>query len=172
MRCEARTFSLPVRARPRSFRVAVCRRASRPRTETAVLVRLRNLLPGLATASVSVPVPVAAIVIVLFGLSIVFAMHSRRRSITEPLSGPTPLVTRTVEVPVIRERIVTQVVYRDRSRRIISDIARMEKTARTESKVTDRRNEPVSNTPTSLVGFKPTSDPKLTIIKGSYRDDK
>lgn len=146
---------------------------SRPsRTEAGARAMLRNLLPRLATASVSVPVPVAAIVIVLFGLSIAFAMHSRRQPINEPLSATSPIVTRTVEVPVIRERTVTRVVYRDRSRRNISDIARIEKTARSESRVTDRRNEPVANTPISLVGFKPTSDPKLTIIKGSYRDDK
>ena len=143
-----------------------------PRTAAGALVMLRNLLPRLATASVSVPAPVAAMVIVLFALSIAFAMHSRRRPITEPLSGTSPIVTRTVEVPVIRERTVTRVVYRDRSRRSISDTARTEKTARTESKATDRRNEPMANTPISLVGFKPTSDPKLTIIKGSYRDDK
>src|SRR5436190_10957632 len=116
-----------------------------PRSEAGVLVMLRNLLPRLATASVSVPAPVAAIVIVLFGLSIAFAMHSRRRPITEPLSGTSPIVTRTVEVPVIRERTVTRVVYRDRSRGSISDTARTEKTARTESKVRDRRDEPVAN---------------------------
>ena len=147
--------------------------ASRPPgTVAGALVMLRNLLPRLATASVSVPAPVAAIVIVLFGLSIVFAMHSRRRPITEPLSGASPIVTRTIEIPVIRERTVTRVVYRDRSRRPISDTARTEKIARDKSKVTDQRNVPLANTPISLVGFKPTSDPKLTIIKGSYRDDK
>ena len=144
----------------------------RPRPETGAPILLRNLLQRLATASVSVPVPVAALLILLFGLSIVFAMHSRQRPIVEPLSGTSPVVTKTIEVPVIQERTVTRVVYRDRSRRTTSDIARFEKTARTESKVTDRRNEPVADTPISLVGFKPTSDPKLTIIKGSYRDDK
>jgi hypothetical protein len=147
--------------------------ASRPpRPEAGAPGMLRSLLPRLATASVSVPLPVAAIMIVLFGLSIAFAMHSRRQLIDGPLSGTSPIVTRIVEVPVIRERTVTRVVYRDRSRHNISDIARIEKTARSESKVMDRRNESVANTPISLVGFKPTSDPKLTIIKGSYRDDK
>lgn len=140
---------------------------ARPRTETDRPVRLRNFLQRLATASVPVPVPVAAIAIVLFGLAIVFAMQSRRQSIPEPLSPQ--VVTRTIEVPVIQERPVTRVVYRDRSRRTTSDIARIEKTALTESK--DRRND-LANTPISLVGFKPTSDPKLTIIKGSYRDEK
>jgi hypothetical protein len=121
---------------------------------------------------VPVPVPVAAILMILFGLSIVFAMHSRRQPITESLAGTPSVVTKTIEVPVIQERTVTRVVYRDRSRRTISDLARIEKTARTESKGTGQKNGPVANTPISLVGFKPTSDPKLTIIKGSYRDEK
>ena len=146
--------------------------ASRPRTETGALVLLRSLLQRLATASVPVPVPVAAILMILFGLSIVFAMHSRRQPITESLAGTPSVVTKTIEVPVIQERTVTRVVYRDRSRRTISDLARIEKTARTESKGTGQKNGPVANTPISLVGFKPTSDPKLTIIKGSYRDEK
>jgi hypothetical protein len=146
--------------------------ASRPRTETGALILLRNLLPRLATASVSVPVPVAAILVVLFGLSIVFAMHSRPQPIAEPLTGTSSVVTKTVEVPVIQERTVTRVVYRDINRSTTRDRARLEKTARSAAKVTDRRNETTDSTPISLVGFKPTSDPKLTIIKGSYRDEK
>jgi hypothetical protein len=145
---------------------------SRSSTETGALVILRSLLQKLATASVSVPVPVAAVLIIVFGLSIVFATHSRRQTVAEPLSGPPSVVTKTVEVPVIQERTVTRVVYRDRGRRNVSDIARTEKPARSAAKVTNRPNEPVANTPISLVGFKPTSDPKLTIIKGSYRDEK
>jgi hypothetical protein len=142
---------------------------ARPRAKTNRPPRLRNFLQRLATASVPVPVPVAAIVIVLFGLSIVFAMQSRPLTLV-PVTGTSP-VTRTVEVPVIRDRVVTRVVYRDRSQRPTSDIARTAKTKRMESKVTDRQND-LANTPISLVGFKPTSDPKLTIIKGSYRDEK
>ena len=144
--------------------------ASRARSETGALVLLRNLLQRLATASVRVPVTVAAVLIILFGLSIVFATYSRRQPTTESLPNTSTVVAKTVEVPVIRERTVTRVVYRDRSRRSVSDIAG--KTAKRAEKVTNRSNEPVANTPISLVGFKPTSDPKFTIIKGSYRDEK
>ena len=146
--------------------------ASLPRTDTGALLRLRSQLQRLATASVRVPVPVAAVLIILFGLSIVFATHSRRASTTSAPFGTPPVITKTVEVPVIQERTVTRVVYRDRSRRPSSDIARVEKTSRSEGKVPNRASEPAVNTPISLVGFKPTSDPKLTIIKGSYRDEK
>ena len=139
---------------------------SRPHTDTGALVRVGNLLQRLVTASVSVPVPVAAVLIILFGLSIAFATHSRRQPNVESPSGTSTVVTKTVEVPIIQERTVTRVVYRDRSRRTISEIARTGKAPRSAA------NEPVANTPISLVGFKPTSDPKLTIIKGSYKDEK
>lgn len=146
--------------------------ALQPNTETGALVLLRSMLQRFVTASVSVPVPAAAVLIILFGLSIAFAMHSRRQPNTEPPPGTSTVVTKTVEVPVIQERTVTRVVYRNGGRRTISDIARIDKSARSAAKATDQSNEPVANTPISLVGFKPTSDPKLTIIKGSYRDDK
>lgn len=142
--------------------------ASRPLNETGALVLLRNLF----TTSVRVPVPVAAILILVFGLSIAFATHSRRQPITQPLSGTSSVVTRTVEVPVIQERTVTRVVYRNINRPTTRDMARLEKTGRSAAKVTGRREETTDSAPISLVGFKPTSDPKLTIIKGSYRDEK
>lgn len=145
--------------------------APRALTETGALVMLR-LLQRLATASVRVPVPVAAVLIILFGMSIVFATYSRRQPTTKLPTGAPTVVTKTVEVPVIQERTITRVVYRDRSRRTVSDIARLEKASRSAAKVANRTNEPVANTPISLVGFKPTSDPKLTIIKGNYRDEK
>jgi anti-sigma factor RsiW len=142
--------------------------ASRSRSETGALVLVRNLF----TTSVRVPLPVAAILIVLFGLSIVFATHSRTQPIMEPLARTSSVVTRTVEVPVIQERTVTRVVYRNINRPTTRDLARLETTGRSAAKVTDRREETTESAPISLVGFKPTSDPKLTIIKGSYRDEK
>jgi hypothetical protein len=142
--------------------------ASRPSAGTSALALPRNLF----TTSIRVPVPAAALLILLFGVSIVFATHWRRETVGEPLSDSPSVVTKTVEVPVIQERTVTRVVYRDRSRRASSDIAQIEKTAQSAAKATNRPHQAMVNTPISLVGFKPTNDPKLTIIKGSYRDEK
>ncbi len=136
---------------------------SRSGRDTGALVGLRSLLQRLANASVRVPVPVAAILIVFFGLTIVFATHAR----PEPINVASPVITRTVEVPVVSERTVTRVVYRNRPGP--RDIGRLERTV---AKATDRRNDSTESTPINLVGFKPTSDPRLTIIKGSYRDEK
>jgi hypothetical protein len=90
-------------------------------------------------------------------------LNSRRQ-----IAPPQPIVvTKTVEVPVpqetIRERVVTRIVYRERDRRQYSRA--------NVNAIAARRNQP-AETQISLVGFKPTNEVKLTIIKGSYRDEK
>ena len=128
----------------------------------------RNNLPttlrNLFMTSIRVPVPLAAALLIFLGGSLVFALNSRR-SHSDP---PSIIVTRTVEVPVtretIRDKLVTRVVYRDRDRRP-SRSAQATAIAR-------RQTRPVAETPISLVGFKPANEVNLTVIKGSYRDDK
>ena len=125
--------------------------------------RPRRRLANLFTSSVRVPVPLAAALLLFLVASFAFALNSRR-----PINTPPPMVvTKTVEVPVaqetFRERVVTRVVYRERDRRQPSR-------ARADA-IAARRTEP-AGTPISLVGFKPTNEVKLTIIKGSYRDEK
>ena len=85
------------------------------------------------------------------------------------MSVPPPIiVTNPVAVPVphetTREKIVTRVVYRDRVRR--------QPLSATRNEIAVQRNEPAAATPISLVGFKPTNEVKLTIIKGSGHDEK
>ena len=125
--------------------------------------RPRTRLGDLFTSSVRIPVPVTAGLLLFLVASFAFALNSRR-----PINTPPPMVvTKTVEVPVaqetVRERVVTRVVYRERDRRQPS---RAQANA-----IAARRTEP-AGTPISLVGFKPTNEVKLTIIKGSYRDEK
>jgi hypothetical protein len=125
--------------------------------------RPRTRLGNLFMSSVRIPVPLAAALLILLAVSLVFALNSRR-----PIAPPQPIVvTKTIEVPVpqetVRERVVTRVVYRERDRR---------QPARANlNTIAARRNEP-AETQISLVGFKPTNEVKLTIIKGSYRDEK
>jgi hypothetical protein len=110
---------------------------------------------------VRVPIPLAAVLLIFLGVSLVFALNSRR-----PLSAPPPLiVSKTVEVPVIQEKIrentVTRVIYRERQRR-------QPASAKT-NLVAGRQKAPATELPMSLVGFKPTNEVQLTIIKGSYQ---
>lgn len=128
---------------------------------------LKTLLRNLFMTSIRVPVPFAAgaaALLIFLGGSLVFALNSRR-SIS---AAPPIIVTKTVEVPVaqetVRDKVITRVVYRDRDRRS-SQSAKVVANAR-------RQTRPTADTPISLVGFKPTSEVNLTVIKGSYRDDK
>jgi hypothetical protein len=138
---------------------------SQPAVETRT--NLTALLRDLFMTSIRVPVPFAAgaaALLIFLGGSLVFALNSRR-SIS---AAPPIIVTKTVEVPVtqetIRDKVVTRVVYRDRDRRP-SPSATVAANAR-------RQTRPAAETPISLVGFKPTNEVNLTVIKGSYRDDK
>ena len=129
---------------------------SRPAEQPGVLASLLALFTG----SVRVPVPIAAILLLAFGATIVFAMRSLR---APAVTIPPPIVTKTVEVPVIHERTVTQVVYRERDRR---EAGSRKANA---NLIAQRQNE---RAPVSLSGFTPTNEVKLTIIKGSYQDEK
>ena len=104
--------------------------------------------------AVRVPVPLVVLTILAFAALSVFAVRaSRRPAVQSPVIVHVP-----VEVPVVQEKIVTRVVYRDRrsssrtSRRAIND-ARAEVTA-------------------TLTGFKPTEEVKLTVIKGGAPNEK
>jgi hypothetical protein len=123
----------------------------------------------LVTASVPVPVPLAAVLVVLVGGSLLFAMNSRRSSPAESSPGSPSVVTKIVEVPVIQERTVTRVVYRDRNSGTSRGRA-LSPARSADSAAVARRSSPDS--PISLVGFKPANEVKLTIIKGSDRDEK
>ncbi|MDX6578005.1 MAG: hypothetical protein QOE96_3958 [Blastocatellia bacterium] len=121
----------------------------------------RTLLGNFFSSSVRVPIPLAAVLLIFLGVSLVFALNSRR-----PLSAPPPLVvSKTVEAPVIQERIrentVTRVIYRERQRRQPAG-------ART-NLIAGRQKASATEPPMSLVGFKPTNEVQLTIIKGSYQ---
>jgi hypothetical protein len=135
--------------------------AGLPLHETEKRISPRTLLGNLFSSSVRVPIPLAAALLVFLGVSLVFALNSRR-----PLSAPPPLiVSKTVEVPVIQEKIrentVTRVIYRERQRRQPASAgARL---------VAGRQKASPMETPMSLVGFKPTNEVQLTIIKGSYQ---
>jgi hypothetical protein len=128
---------------------------------------LRKLLGDLFTSSVRVPVPLAAALLLFLGVSIVLALNSRRPVTASSSNTPPIVLTKTVKVPVpqekIRERVVTRIVYRERDRR--------QSPGAQANAIAARRNEPAA-TSISLVGFKPTNEVKLTIIKGSYRDEK
>ena len=103
-------------------------------------------------ASVSVPVPVALALILVFTLSLLFATRT-----PEPIVPQVQLVHVPVEVPVVQEKIVTRVVYRPTPRR---------------SKQRISATQADSTLARTLIGFKPTEEIKLTVIKGGAANEK
>jgi len=109
-----------------------------------------KLLLTFFRSSVPVPVAVGAAAIIIFGLLAI-------RPSAAPPESPV-IVHVPVEVPVVQEKTVTQVVYRDRY-------------------PSSKRSKRISNPPTSegtlaLTGFKPTEEVKLTVIKGGAPNEK
>lgn len=118
-------------------------------------------------AKTAVPVPVPLIVVVSLAVSGLFAVLAFRQPTTQ-----SPVIVHVpVEVPVVQEKVVTRVVYRDRrlpsrpSKRVI-DPAKVESTFAKSQKPKD------AEIPPGLTGFKPTEEVKLTVIKGGFQNEK
>lgn len=111
--------------------------------------------PGFFSASIRVPVPVAfavaAVVVLAFVVSI--------RVPSDPTVVQVPVEV-TVPVPVIQEKTVERVVYREKR----SKPAKPAKPAPV--------TPPSDSTLASLEGFKPTEQVKLTVIKGGSGNEK
>ena len=133
---------------------------------------LRSMGWKLVTTSVRVPVPVALALMFLFGVS-VLALAGRnpiRPGVPVPAAPPTqpPTVeTRLVQVPVIQERVVTRVVYVEKK----SGRSTGPNPPDREYRFARAGSNASAETAMSLVGFKPTDQVKLSIIKGNH-DEK
>jgi anti-sigma factor RsiW len=145
-----------------------------PVPELSGLARIWLGLSKLGTASVRVPVPVgAAVVVLLFAAGTLFAWNLRRETPVSPLQAPA-IVTQTITVPVTQEKVVTRIVYVDKSRgRTRSGRGRVgdADVAKAASEVAQSNAEQSATNAISLIGFKPTDQVKLKIMKGSYRDE-
>jgi len=118
------------------------------------------------TTSIRVPVPAALALLVLLVFSIFFTMQTRRASSAGSKLTPPSIITKTVEVPVVHEKVVTRFVYRD-----IQKPSREVK-AREVAGTRDYRQGESAVTTQGLEGFKPANEAKVTIINGSYRNEK
>lgn len=110
--------------------------------------------------SVSVPVPVGLALILVFMLSLLFVSQTPEQG-----TAPPQVVHVPVKVPVVQERLVTRVVYRERQ----------PATRRSKQTIGPSRNDSTlakTHNPASLLGFKPTDEIKLTVIKGGSAYEK
>jgi hypothetical protein len=109
----------------------------------------RSWLTGFLFSSIRVPVPVGLAVIVFLSF-LIFAIRV-------PTSSS--IVHVPVEVPVVQEKVVTQIVYR-------------EKPARPKQSKSTRIVPTSVATVATLQGFEPTDEVKLTVIKGASANEK
>ena len=127
--------------------------------------RLRKLL----TISIPVPLPVASALLVFFIFSVFFLLRARSPKDTGRILTPPSVVTRTIEVPVVQEKLITRVVYLKPPTAPGTVTSRRQDIANAVNYVPP---EAPAETPQTLEGFKPANEAKLTIIKGSYPNEK
>ena len=120
----------------------------------------QSALRSIATASVPVPVPLA--IIGLVGFSAFGFVHLRTAPVSAPAGTEPAVVTRTIKVPVIQEKQVTRIVYRNRRKAVPTAVER------DPIALGARRDE--TRAAESLDGFKPAPEARVTLIKGS-RDE-
>jgi hypothetical protein len=120
-------------------------------------------LRRMITASIRVPVPVGAALLMAFALSMFFVTRRAGKVSPPPSSPSVSFVQVPIEVPVIQEKVVTKVVYRESKRKAASSYANQSDLSVAKSQ---KANVP------SLVGFKPPDEVKLTVIKGGSPDEK
>jgi hypothetical protein len=108
----------------------------------------RSWLTRVFFSSIRVPVPVGIAVVLLVSLAFVFSI----RVPAEPVIVHVP-----VEVPVVQEKTVERIVYREKP-----------------SRRSRRTPAPTASDPVvaSLQGFTPAEEVKLTVIKGGSANEK
>ena len=125
------------------------RAAQQPRVVPGQYTR-PSVLRRFFAYSIPVPVPVGIAAAMILALAFVFSI----RVPAEPMIVQVP-----VEVPVVQEKTVERIVYRDRERR----------PTRPRRPTTAAPSDPVLAT---LQGFTPAEEVKLTVIKGGSTNEK
>ena len=126
-----------------------------------------NSLRAFATSSVRIPLP-AALAALALACVLSFAALSPGQVSQIPATPITQVEVQTIHVPVVQEKVVRQVIYRDRkpSKQLADDYANLNTATATAKPVAD----PAAKL--NLVGFKPADQVKMTIIKGNDQDEK
>jgi len=139
-------------------------------------LRLLDGVRWFANSSVRLPGPVAIAVLLAVGFLSYNVLSLSRRTENAILTSATTTNavaqgdSRIIEVPVVQERVVTRTVYVERKAR--RSQGNLPVRANLTTADNRRRSETLNKTAVSLAGFKPTDEVKLTVIKGSYQDEK
>ena len=116
----------------------------------------------LFTTSVRMPLPVPAALTLALGALLFLVLQA-----PAPVPPAAPIIVEVpLQVPVVREKEVTRIIYRNRYQRPLAQKTRH---------VTDPTGEALARSQkdgAGLTGFKPLEEIKLTIIKGGSGNDK
>ena len=121
----------------------------------------QSWLQSFFRSSIRVPIPALSAFVILFVAGLLFALVAfpRKVVITQTVSVP-------VEVPVVQEKVVSRIVYRDR---VVTRVLRSTNKAPFDSTVAKTQAE---SRPAALIGLKPLDEVKLTVIKGGLPNEK
>jgi anti-sigma factor RsiW len=148
---------------PESFWSGYHARLERHLASNAANINLHPTLSArvrqLFSSSVRIPVPVAAALIVGFAATALLALDQSRNQ-PALVEQSIPVQTRTVDVPVFREEVVTRVVFVRKPSPESAELSRPQHSAPREKALA------------SFSGFQPTNQVNLTVIRGSSVDDK
>ena len=127
--------------------------------------RQSSLVERFFRFSIPVPAPVALALIIACAILVPVAIRAARKQ-----TAQTPSVVHVpVEVPVVQEKIVTRVVYRERRRPAQTPKRFINAAPKAEGTFAKSR---AADSPSTLAGFKPTEEIKLTVIKGGSGNEK
>jgi hypothetical protein len=186
---EASAASMPRESYWPQYHAALNRRLHNAAGEAQVSDARRAQQQGvpfwkrLLTSSIRVPAPVAATAVLLLIAASVFALSLAARSAPEPVVLAAPNASegeaapqiKFIEVPVVREKIITQTLYVPRRNNSGGDEATIARRAPSRENLArvSRQNANASAPETAatphanLSGFKPAGEVNLRIIKGS-----
>jgi hypothetical protein len=153
--------------------------APAPRPDAEKIARV-PFWKRLLTMKLPVPAPAAAALII--GLIVLAALALKPAPTARAVAPFMPPIetVRTVEVPVVKERIVTRTVYiekkhtAERGTRPPSSPVAARATEPNDSALADSRHEdePGFFTRANLKGFQPADDMKLRVIKRNHTNEK
>lgn len=125
-----------------------------------------------------VPVPVAAAVIISLLTLSVLALRSSTTTPAQTLAAQPLLAPQTppriVEIPIVREKVITHTVYVEKTRRGMKDeLSQSSKSQRVAPSVREKENDQEGLfTRASLTDFQPPDEMRIRIIKRSNSDEK
>ena len=139
-------------------------------TAPSVGAHLWLVVRSMAATSVRVPVPAALALLLVAPVSF-FIVRSHLKVKAAPSAPVVFAEPKTVQVPVIQEKVITRVVYIEKKARRSGRGKNQSDPTAIPGGMNSVAESYLSNKTTlSLVDFKPTDEVKLTIIKGSYKD--